>query len=42
MGGNSSAEALSSINRSTTLATGVPIALNSSHKSSAASMYTTF
>lgn len=39
MGGNSSAEALSANNRSTLMATGVPIALTSAHStSSAASM----
>lgn len=31
MGGNSSAEALSANNRSTTMATGVPVALTSTH-----------
>jgi hypothetical protein len=41
MGENSSAEALTSINRSTTMATGVPIALTSSHRSSAPSMSNT-
>lgn len=40
MGGNSTAEALSASNRSTTMATGVPVALTSAHsQSSAASMY---
>lgn len=36
MGGNSSAEALSANNRSTTMATGVPIALTSVHTPSSA------
>lgn len=42
MGGNSTAEALTSINRSTTMATSVPIALTSSHRSSAPSMSNNF
>lgn len=38
MGGHSTAEALSANKRSTTMATGVPIALTSPHTSSSASM----
>lgn len=40
MGGNSTAEALSATNRSTTMATGVPIPLTSAHsQSSVTCMY---
>lgn len=40
MGGNSTAQALSANNKSTTMATGIPVALSSTHTvtSSAASM----
>jgi len=38
MGGHSTAEALSANKRSTTMATGVPIALTSAHSPSSASM----
>lgn len=40
MGGHSTAEALTASNRSTTMATGTPIAMTSSHsQSSSACMY---